>query len=87
MAADHLARSLVRNPEHDPTAAQIGHGAGVLDERVELEGVLRLLELDILVFFGLQQFGYGYLSSVDGLSPLSLHIYKITHNIRISLRA
>ena len=38
----------------------VGHGAGVLDERVELEGILRL--------FGVQQLGYGHLSSVDGLS-------------------
>lgn len=66
LAAHDLARSLVRYPEHDATAAMVGHGTGVLDERVEFEGVLRLLELDILAFFGLQQFGYGYLSSVGG---------------------
>ena len=71
MAADHLARSLVRNPEHDPTAAQIGHGTGVLDERVELEGVLRLLDLDILAVFGIQQLGYDHPSSVGGLYLLS----------------
>ena len=78
MAADHLARSLVRNPEHDPTAAQIGHVTGVLGEIVELVGVLRLLELDVLALRGVQQFGYGYLSSV-GLSSLLLHDYKIIH--------
>ena len=32
--ADHdLARLLVRYPEHNATAAMVGHGAGVLDER------------------------------------------------------
>ena len=67
--ADHdLARSLVRYPEHNATAAMVGHGAGVLGESVELVGVLRLLELDILAFLVVQQFGYGYLSSVGGLS-------------------
>ena len=50
----------VRYPEYDATAAMVGHGAGVLGERVELEGVLRLLELDILAFFGVQQLGYGH---------------------------
>lgn len=67
LAAHDLARSLVRYPEHDATAAMIGHGAGVLDERVEFEGVLRLLELDILALLGVQQFGYGHLSSMDYL--------------------
>ena len=66
--ADHdLARTLVRNPEHDATAAMVGHGTGVLDERVEFEGVLRLLELDILAFLGVQQIGHGHLSSMDYL--------------------
>lgn len=64
-------RSLVRYPEHYATAAMVGHGAGVLDERVELEGIPRLLELDILAFFGVQQFGYSHLSSVDGLSSFA----------------
>lgn len=84
LAADHLARSLVRNPEHDPTAAQIGHGTGVLGEIVELVGVLRLLELNFLAFLGVQQFGYGYLSSV-GLSSLVLHGYRIIYHGRISI--
>ena len=66
-AADHLAQTLVRNPEHNPTATQIGQGIGVLDEIAELVGVLRLLELDILALLGVQQFGYSHLSSVDYL--------------------
>lgn len=84
LAAAHLARTLVRNSEHDPTTAQIGHGAGVLGEIVELVGVLRLLEFDILAFLGVQQFGYGYLSSV-GLSSLVLHGYRIIYHGRISI--
>ena len=42
----------------------VGHGTGVLDLRVELEGVLRLLELDILAFLDVQQFGYGHQPNV-----------------------
>jgi hypothetical protein len=45
----------------------VGHGTGILNERVELEGVLRLLELDILAFLDVQQLGYGHLSSADYL--------------------
>ncbi len=60
LAAHDLARTFVRYPEHDATTTMIGHGAGALDERVKLEGILRL--------FGVQQLGYGHLPSVDGLS-------------------
>ena len=84
LAAHDLARSLVRYPKHDATAAMVGHGTGVLDERVEFEGVLRLLELNVLAFLGVQQFGYGYLSSV-GLSSFVLHGYKIIYHGRISI--
>jgi len=55
---------VARNPEHDAPAAMVGHGAGVLDERAQFKGVLRLLELDKLAFFGVQQFGYCHLSAM-----------------------